>query len=366
MILTTSCHARYWCAQWTAHGKRKSKSLGPTATMSRRDAQAAMEALIGDHALHPATRTAKAGTRLGEWLARHESLRTDLAGGSLDLVRRTGFLLREFFTADPRLDRITPSDAQDWRIWLEQRRGRRDAGLSGSTIACHIRNAKALMNAAIRDGLLGANPFAGLKSVRGGKVDTWHEVTEAEAERLLDVLPDQAWRAWVGLMRWAGCRSGYRGGEALGALWENADWHQHMIRVEDVKRNCIRVVPIVPRLYEILREAHEAAEPGAVMICPLSKSGLDRKLRKYIVRAGLDPWRKPCHSLRKSLASDWAARFPAPFVNGWVGHSERVAKIFYRQPPAALLSEITGLTKTEVKAIQRQERDFPEKHPDAG
>lgn len=353
MILTTSCHARYWCAQWSAQGKRHSKNLGATATMSRRDAQAAMEALIGAHALHPATKTAKGGTRLGEWLARHETLRSDLAEGSMDLVKRTGFLLREFFTADPRLDRITPSDAQDWRLWLEERTGRREAGLSSSTVALHIRNAKAILNAAIRDGLLGQNPFSALRSVKGGKVESWSEITVEQFERIIDVLPDHHWKVLFALCRLGGTRSGERGGEALNMEWPAIDWNRHMMRVEDAKRHCTRTTPTVPRLYEILREAHEAAEPGQALVCPVNRASLNRKARRYVVMAGLDPYPKVLHSLRKSCVSDLAERFPAYAVARWVGHSTKVAAKFYYEPSASLLSEITGLTRTVVKAQQK-------------
>lgn len=354
--LTTSCGGRYWQAQWTTQGKRRSKNLGPTATMTRRQAEEELETLIGTHAVRPTTRNAAAGTRLFAWLERYETLRSDLEPGSLDLIRRTATLLRQHFAADPRLDRITPSEAQDFRLWLESMPSRRGAELSAATIGMNLRNTKAMLNAAVRDGLVGGNPFAGVRCGKRAQQQTWAEVTADETERLMEVLPDHAWRAWVGLMRYAGLRSGFRGGEALGLRWDDVDFARHEIRVQDQKRHRQRTVPIQPRLYEILSAALEAATPGEPLVCPIQTSGLDRRLRRYIALAGIDPYARPCHSLRKSLSSDWMSKYPAPAVNAWLGHSAKVAMAHYWQAPAALLSEVTGLKRNDVKRIQKQDR----------
>jgi hypothetical protein len=58
-------------------------------------------------------------------------------------------------------------------------------------------------------------------------------------------------------------------------------------------------------------------------------------------RAGFE-WQKPMHTLRKSLESDWLAKYPIADVAAWLGNSPAVAMKHYHQTVGETMRSVTG------------------------
>jgi integrase len=328
-------------------GRARAFGLGAVAKVSESEARKrfASELFLLGGSPRPSRR---AGLSVEEWCQLYCERRSDLAEGSRELLAGTSKLLGLYF-AGVRLSAVKPEHAVGYREWLSQRPGR--AGkISGATVALHLRNAKAMFAAAVKEGEIRSNPCDGVKAARQPEAVPWHYVTMEEFERVLAVLPAE-WRPLWALCRLGGARLGARGGESLGLQWKDVDFDRRTITFRDQKRNRTRIVPMQPRLYEILMETATRAagtvqysmalDPEA-FVCDVSHSNLDRKAVGFIRAAGLAPWSKPFHSLRKSLETDWLAVHPLPLVCGWLGNSPAVAlKHYHRSDTADALARVT-------------------------
>ena len=94
----------------------------------------------------------------------------------------------------------------------------------------------------------------------------------------------------------------------------------------DPKSKRPRVVPLCRELQKILKEAAPK---------PVKLANPNRDFKVFCNRAGVEPYSKPFHSLRKSCARDWAARFPSHIVREWMGHTslETTDRYYLQVPP---------------------------------
>ena len=125
------------------------------------------------------------------------------------------------------------------------------------------------------------------------------------------------------------CRlEGVRRGEAVSLPWSAVDWDKRLLTVyatktdKTAKNSGKRVVPIVPRLYDILLAAHGAAEPGAVGVCGLTANNLLRDFEVIRKRAGLAEFGEPFQTMRRSRAQDSPA-VPMNTLTEWNGPRDR-------------------------------------------
>ena len=68
-----------------------------------------------------------------------------------------------------------------------------------------------------------------------------------------------------------------------------------------------------------------------------------RDLRVVARRAGLDPWARWRHTLRKNCETDWAGRSPIHVVAEWLGNSPEVVVRHYLRAEARHYLEASGL-----------------------
>ena len=173
----------------------------------------------------------------------------------------------------------------------------------------------------------------------------WRYVTLDERELLLDKASNQGWRAFLSLCRLAGLRQG----EALELTWGKIDWDRHRITVHGRKTNKMRVVPMEPRLEEILLEAYDSAPEGEELVCHgVLFNNRRRTFHKLCGCAGLIPWKSWCHTLRKNAETDWAQRFPIYAVARWLGHSVTVSERHYLQVPEELFDKVARKRPEDV------------------
>ena len=102
-----------------------------------------------------------------------------------------------------------------------------------------------------------------------------------------------------------------------------------------------RIVPICPELQTLLLEAYESADDGRELVIPKTNmNNLWWDMQVLFKRAGVQPYAKPFHTLRKSCITDWAARFPQHVVSEWAGHSDiQTTNEYYLQVPAMSMTD---------------------------
>ena len=70
-----------------------------------------------------------------------------------------------------------------------------------------------------------------------------------------------------------------------------------------------------------------------------------RDFQMLFKRAGVTPYEKPFHSLRKTCITDWAGKFPAHVVKEWAGHADiRTTLKYYLKVSESEYDRAAGLT----------------------
>jgi integrase len=260
--------------------------------------------------------------------------------GSRDDYR--GALDREAapFFGRMRLVEIEPRDLKRFLAYLEQPQPRRHKhprqGLAVSSVRKTVAPVRALLATAVEEGLLRANPAAGLRIAQqtDEEVDETEDVkalTGEELRLLRDKLPE-AWRPFFEFL----AQSGLRIGEAIELRWRDVDGEWI-----DVRRRYYRGAVAKPKgrktrrvrlsaeaakaLWNLRKESHAgadelvfAAERGGRII---PSNLMSRVLKPAAVEAGLGTWvgKEP-----KRRADTWVGfhtfRHTAAtllFLNGW-------------------------------------------------
>ena len=334
-LVQLHANGAYWQATWRdAGGKRRRKSLGAKSKLSRRDAERRCREIEARHLADPRLRAVGRAPVLVTFARQWLETRTDLRPATRVVYGQTIAQLERFFGKDARLDRITRERAEAFRAKLE-----RDT--SAQSASKHVRNVKAICNAAVRLDLATINPFDRVRSSAPKVEKNWRYVTLDELDQVLDACPDAGWRCFFGLLRLAGLRRG----EALRLTWADVDFDSHRLtvwpdagKVSTKQRR--RVVPIVPRLFDLLLERFEDAAEGE-SVTDRRENNLGRDMAVIVKRAGLEPWSKICHTLRKNCATDWLSEYPAMDVADWLGHSPEVARDHYHQTRPEVLEKVT-------------------------
>jgi len=242
---------------------------------------------------------------------------------------------------------ITPRDAECVRDALIQ------TGLAGPTVGRRLRFARQLFRMAALSGLIQRNPFDCLAhNFREGTLPQRDYAEIADVERLLEHAPP-AWRVLIALARYAALRCP---SEALLLRWTDVNLPSRRLTVTSPKTENQgkpwRVVPVAPRLSEILQEAWELAGPGAEYVAdlPQYRASSDNwincntrtQLARIARRAGVPAWRRPFRVLRSSCVTDWAREHPIHAVAAWAGHTVAVAGRHYLTVTDADFERATG------------------------
>ena len=281
---------------------------------------------------------------LGEWLETYLHQRTDVKPATRKALTRTKGLLIEHFGVARDIGTITVAAAKEWRAWLQRLMTKRvvndetvEQPISEASVRHHCRNAKVMFNEAVERELIGSNPFRKLTSATVA-AERGRYVTPEDTDRILEACTDLNWRVMIALARLAGLRCP---SETHTLTWADVDWDRGRLDVRSVKterheKHRRRVVPIVPRLMDILQDAFDAAPEGEPRIVPLSRNNLHRTLCVILKRAEITPFDRPYQVLRQSCETEWAQEFPQHAVSAWLGHSEEVSRKHYLLVPDEL------------------------------
>lgn len=274
----------------------------------------------------------RSSTTLGAFIDAWMSSRTGKAPATMQTYGRARNYLVGFFGLDKDLRQITPGDADRWRAWLTT--DRRPA-LSDATARKASSNAKLIVKAAIREGLVDRDPFAHLAGNVRSNPDRKVFVDAATIAAVLDACPDDQWRLVVVLARIGGLRIS---SELRQLRWSDVLWDRDrmVVRAPKTKHHRdggVRLLPLWPDLRSRLLNAFEVAEPGSEFVVGdrlrLCKN-LGTQFTRIIERAGVVPWPKPWQNLRATRVTELAqSGVPLYQVTKWLGNSEGVAQEHY-------------------------------------
>lgn len=263
----------------------------------------------------------------------------DPGGPTARLYRQAFGHLYGYLGAGFKIQGLTRDRAALFRGYLAQQ------DIATSTIAKHIRHCKSAFQFALHRDLVRFNPFDGVSGVAPKLADDWHYLELDDLEKILSECPSDGWRVLWGLGRLAGLRLG----ESRRLRWRDIDFAGKVLTVwppngEETTKKRKRVVPISPRLFRLLADAQLSAPDGVDNVlhgvhAPGSK--FYNRVKKIVLDAGLTPWAKPMHTLRKNLATDWYEQHPPMDVAKWLGHSPAVAMKHYHQTKKTAIEGVT-------------------------
>ena len=338
ITVTLNANGRYWQARWTdSVGKRRCCGLGPRSKFSKRQAEVKRKRVELD--LNSGRTSEGESPTLQQHLDRFLANRTNLSDASRSLYRHTGRYLLAHFSGQLRIDRINRVAAADFRTALAKGELAYlnpkcySKGPSESTVCRHIREAKCIFQMAVDDEQIPSNPFRKVASTSPIPDKDWAYIDDAMLDGLLDVCPTTGWRLMLAVPRLAGLRRG----EAWRLRWSDVDLVGRRLTVRNPQshrstKKRTRQVPIAPKLYDLLFEAANDESNGEFVVARGSTPQPDHMHRGFgrlCSKAGVEPWRRWCHTLRKNCETDWARVYPIHIVTEWLGNSPVVAMQHY-------------------------------------
>ena len=283
---------------------------------------------------------------LGGWLNSYLAGRAcELKPRSLQKLQDTSDMMLAHFKPATVLRSITPQQASEWRQALEKR-------LSVASARIHSGNAKTMMSEAVRRRLIPDNPFAHLKSGATPSKYTRY-ITPDEIERIIEACPNAEWRLLFGLARLAGLRVP---SESHLLTWADVDWERARLTVQSPKTERHhgheqRIVPITPRLMELLQTRFDECPEGTEKLVTMRGGWITRQVRVIAKRAGVEMWDRLWQALRSSCEKEWAMTFPQYAVSKWIGHSITVSGRHYANDVPDELFDKAAQNQAQSQAV---------------
>jgi integrase len=294
--------------------------------------------------------------------------------------------LQAFYGAEKLITEITTASADLWRKAIatategegkrKKRRTTADGRLAPATVAKRTATAKRVFGKAVSWGWLEKNPFQTLRVGSQANPARAAYIAPETLESILEACPGVQWRLVFALPRLAGLRCP---SEVGGLTWGDVDSANGRLTVRSPKTehhgggHAVRLVPIVPRLREILQDAYDAAADGERLVVPMAgnpKANLRTTAEKIIARASVATWPRLFQNLRASCETDWVQTYPAHVCAKWLGHSPTVAAQHYLQVRDAHFRDaIEGGAESGARAAQKAAQQPPAtggKEPQAG
>lgn len=241
------------------------------------------------------------------------------------------------FGPDVLVSGITPAIVSDFMRVRRAAKGKRNGTLSQATIARQVSYFFQVMAQAERDGLVRANPFAGISRTdptnrRGEAV-----VDDEHVDRLIRHLERADDRLVVGMARYAAVR-------VPSELQDMkvGDWHRdkNIVRVLSPKtKKCgkpDRPIVLEPKLTLLLEQCVPSnASPDDWMFPCLRSSIRNRsknvrdRILKVMSRLGIKPWPSLFHGLRRAGTTQWADQYLLSETAAMTGNTPRTIEKHY-------------------------------------
>lgn len=265
--------------------------------------------------------------RLGPTIDAYISGRVDVTEGTRSVMKQFRKHAARLFGEDAVMRRITVGDANGFRHKML-------ADYSAAYVCKMIKLGRQIFGDALDHERIDANPFSGVKTGHQRNRDRLHYVPAAIAQTMIDATADNEMKLAIALARFGGLRVP---SELQALRWGDIVWDTGRMTVRSPKTivhgRSSRVVPIFPELRPPLLTAFAAAEPGSEHVVPTlrSRANLRTSFMRLAARAGVTMWPKPFQNMRASCATDLCTRFPGHVAAEWLGHTEAIAEMHYRQ-----------------------------------
>lgn len=230
----------------------------------------------------------------------------------------------EFANKNANCDTFTKRDAVEFVRFL-------DGQVGEATRAGTIRDVRRVFNFGVEAELIETNPFSGIKRGSFKNKSREYYVPMNDFEKMIDACPSPMWRAVLALYRIGGLRYS----EALLVQWRDVDFVGRRLLVHSPKTARIkgresRVIPLFPRLREILEELWETIpENGSPYVISENRTTIRKHVDRIVFYAGLNRWERLIQNLRSSCAIDVQKKFGELAESEWIGHSPQTAKDHY-------------------------------------
>lgn len=251
-------------------------------------------------------------------------------------------LLREYLPDGIALEDITAGHAKRFLEQLKER------GLASATIHKRIGFSRQFFQDAVDWELIAGNPFSRVKT----QTSSTKSNVDVPLETIETVLAhcDTTWATIVCLSRFGGLRTP---SETLSLRWGDIDWEGERMNVPEPKvehhqGRGVRVVPLFPKLREVLEKAFSEATNGTNYPSPESyvvakqayrdaakretgwgNANLRTQFLKVLTRAKVKPWARLFHSMRASRQTELEREHPRHVVCAWLGNTEAIASKHY-------------------------------------
>lgn len=214
---------------------------------------------------------------------------------------------------------ITPTDAADFRTWLETR-------YAQALIAGHIKKIKRVFRQAVTDGLIYSSPIEEI--VAGSQTNTsrLQFVTRREFGRVLLACPTDEWKLLIMLVRFGAIRNP---SETFKLKWEHIRWEDSEIDVPGSKGRGDevrwRAVPIFKELAKYLRKCYDPNQEFVINQIGGTPPNVRDHFQRIIKRAGLEPWPRIWHNFRASRDSELSTVLEIHEVASIMGNTPKVS-----------------------------------------
>jgi integrase len=318
------------------------------------------------------------GAFLENYIGQRQALVTagKLNADTLRIEKVTRDCLVQRFGADKLLDRFTEADAEDFRHFLLTIGGqpvkrcgpeitimpRRPLAESTTRKRCSIANK--FFRSAVRRGLITRNPFDTDAVPKSNVATSKHAyIKAADAQAVLDKLPDTQWKLIFALCRWGGLRIG----EVRLLTWADVQWDEsrllvHSPKTARYKGHATRLVPLWPEIAELLDKRYHDAPEGDQYVLPMLQGRSNASLRKVLQRAieaaGVAAWPRLFHNLRGTRQNELLeAGHARKAVCAWMGNSDDTAEEHYEKCTEADWSRATApLNAPPTENVQESRR----------
>jgi len=275
-----------------------------------------------------------------QMIAQYIDRRTDLKPSTKTVLHRARKSLVSYF-GDRDIRTITTADARDWK---------RQAKGAKATVATFVKRARQFFNDAVERKLVDDNPFRKIKAGKDSNPERLRYIPLADIERVIEKCPNAEWRLLFAVARLAGLRIT---SEIAGMKWGDVDFFRNQVRVRSPKTEhhegrSTRIIPmfegLLPYFTDQLESCDDQSDDGFVF--PRIRTLNPRTTaRKFIRRAGLEPWPRLFQNLRSSCETDLTTKVPLHVACIWIGNSKAVAVEHYLQVKPEHFDVATGAGK---------------------
>ena len=314
-----------------------------------------------------ADRTATVGTLVEQW----EQANSHHKPNTVRNNSQTAAKILKHLGADTPVAGLRAGDAKKFVARLQMTTTNRGTRPSPASIAREIKRARQVFAHAVDNGLLGSNPFEGIKAGSQANPERLHFVSRETAAQVLEACPDTEWRVIFALCRFGGLRCP---SEVLSLTWDAVLWSENKLRVASPKTEHLsgggsRLVPLFPELRPILEQAFAEAADGSKYVVARyrgSNVNLRTQLVRIIERAGVAVWPKVFQNLRATRETELMREHPAHVACRWIGNTEAVALRHYTQVTEADFELATSGTVAQSVAHHRATPSHTEHNESAG